>query len=50
MTDRRLPHTVSLVLALVFTLSIFSGVSRLADPSHAPAQLAKVSAPSVARG
>lgn len=41
MTTRRQPQAVALVLALVLTLAIFSGVSGLAAPEHAGPMLAK---------
>jgi hypothetical protein len=40
MSTRR--HAAALVLALLTTLAIFSGVSQLSSPAHAGAQLAQV--------
>ena len=39
MTTRFSHHAAALTLALVTTLAIFSGVSRLSSPSHAGALL-----------
>lgn len=43
-TDRR-SHLTALALALFVTVSIFSGVSQLAAPTHAGQQLAQMTSP-----
>lgn len=44
MNTNRSHHAVAIVLALVATLAIFSGVTALAGPDHGAALLAQLSA------